>query len=134
MAYTPQKLIGKKPIFTKKINNVNTEGKNINLNKLNLKSLNIYQSKNKNNKYLKMNNNLKLINKDIIENNNINKNFENYKESKIRIHKNNLNYITNSNAKIKNQLQVFVKKKPVKSSVNQQNKIEDNINNIKNDE
>ena len=134
MAYTPQKMIGKKPIFTKKINNVNTEGKNINLNKLNLKSLNIYQSKNKNNKYLKMNNNLKLINEDIIENNNINKNFETYNESKIRIHKNNLNYITNSNAKINNQLQVFVKKKPVKSSVNQQNKIEDNINNIKNDE
>ena len=81
-----------------------------------------------------MNNNLKLINEDIIENNNINKNFETYNESKIRIHKNNLNYITNSNAKINNQPQVFVKKKPVKSSMNQQNKIEDNINNIKNDE
>ena len=39
-AYSPQTLVGKKPIFTKKnnyINNNNTEGKNINLNKLNLK-------------------------------------------------------------------------------------------------
>ena len=133
-AYTPQKLVGKNPIFTKKINNNNIEGKNINLNKLNLKNLNIYQAKNKNNKYFKVNNNLKLKNEDFNENNNNNKNFENNDENKIRIHKNNLKYISNINENINNQPHVFIKKKPVNSSMNQKNKIEDDINNINNEE
>ena len=101
---------------------------------MNLKNLNIYQTKNKNNKYFKVNNNLKLKNEDFNENNNNNKNFENNDENKIRIHKNNLKYISNINENINNQPHVFIKKKPVNSSMNQKNKIEDDINNINNEE
>ena len=38
------------------------------------------------------------------------------------------------NENINNQPHVFIKKKPVNSSMNQKNKIEDDINNINNEE
>ena len=130
-AYTPQKMKGNKTFFSKNNKKSNLEGKNINLEKINLKNLNIYQSKSKNNKYFNFKNNVKSTSEDFVDNKNIN-NFNTYNENQTKVHTNNLKLLSNSNVKKTN---IFVKKKPEKSNINyQSNNIENNIYNISNEE
>ena len=128
-AYTPQKK-GQKAFFTTKIKKENSiKGNDINLEKLNLKNLNIYQAKTKNNKYLKNNNKLKSTNEDAFDKNNYFENYNTYNGNKAIIHQNNLNLLS---IKSQKNSQIFVKKKPEKIYSKEQNIIEDKTNNLSN--
>ena len=126
MTYTPQKSKENNRFLMKKDKNLSLKGKNINLEKMNLKNLNIYQSKNKNNKYK---NSSKYINEDLnnINNNNLIKNYNSYRENNFKKHNNNLKLLANSKSRWSD---LFIKKRPKNSSVIQKNiYIDDNKNN-----
>ena len=131
--YTPQKIGGQKSFIAKKTKNNNVPGTNINLNKFNLKNINIYKSKSKG-KYILPKTNLKSMNYGLIGSNNINlNNFKTEKGNKLQININ-TNYNTNENLLsshkgIKSPL--FIKKKVAKTYINLQKDIknEDNIKN-----
>ena len=128
-AYTPQKIKIKNPIFANKNNNMKQDGKGFNLDKMNLKNLNIYKSKNKNKAYLKKYNNINRINDNLDDDDNINNHFDDYNNI-LKMNKNNLNYLTGINCKNSN---VFIKKNPKKvNNIIEKNNIGEDINNINN--
>ena len=124
-AYTPQKIKNKNPIFANKNNNMKQDGKGFNLDKMNLKNLNIYKSKNNNKAYLKKYNNINRINDNLDDDDNINNHFDDYNNI-LKMNKNNLNYLTGINCKNSN---VFIKKNPKKvNNIIEKNNIGEDIN------
>ena len=108
-SYSSQKIKENKKFSMKKDKMPNLKGKSINLQNLNLKSLNIYPSTNKNNKQNKFKNVVKSTSEDFNDNINLISKYNSYRANKANIHANNLKLLSNSKSK---KSSVFIKKRP----------------------